>query len=184
MSVLANNFTGCSVLLYDADNNQLGSAIVKEHDRGAQHIKIDTVPDMLSTNDNFKVFVLSSPAPCEFSGRLRKIGGSHIIAMFHGNEIENRSSARHPVKAVASINALIIDNQVHFPQNPIHVVLLNISTNGVRFRAPFHTLNKGDRFKMNLAISNNKRIITAEVVNSVDQGTKHSDYGCRFMEIS
>ena len=184
MSVLVSDFTGCSVLLYDTKNNHLGSAIIKEHDRGEQYIRLNKLPTVLNANDNCKVFVLSSPIPCEFSGKLRKIGGSLIIAMFQGNEVENRSAMRHPIKTTASISALIIDDQVHFPQNPINVKLINISTNGVRFRAPFYTLNNGDIFKMHLVISNSKRVITAEVVNSVDQGTTHTDYGCRFMEIS
>jgi len=184
LSVLAGDFTGCSVLIYDTDGNHLISTIVKEHDRGEQQIKINRMPSELKANDDCKVFLLSSPTPCEFSGKLKKVGGSLSIALFQGQEKENRGATRYAVSTPASIESLIVDGEAHKLQNPVNVTLINISTSGVRFRAPYYSFLDGDTFRMNLIISNSKKNITAEVINYLDnEAASSSDYGCRFMEI-
>jgi len=183
MSVLTGDFTGCSILIYDTDGNHLGSTAVKEHDRGDQHIKVNLMPDGLKTNDNCKLFILSSPTPCEFTGRVKKIGGSLTIAMFQGQEKENRAATRYAVNNTALVEALIIDGKAYSLQNPIKVDLLNISTSGVRFRAPFYSFEVEDVFSMHMLISNSRKKITAEIMNHIDNEPTSSDYGCRFMEI-
>jgi len=183
MSALLGDFTDCSVLLYDMSGNHLGSTVIREHDKKEQQIKVNLMPTVLRANDNCRVFILSSPTPCEFSGKLKKIGGSLIIAMFQGQEKENRGAMRYPVNTSAKIEALIIDEQSYYLQTPVDVTLINISTSGVRFRAPFYSLIENDVFMMDFIISNANKTITAEVVNCMDKGTESSDYGCRFVEI-
>jgi len=61
-------------------------------------------------------------------------------------------------------------------------VLLNISTTGVRFRAPYYSFQAGDKFKMHLTINNSRKELTAEVVNYIDNEPRSSDYGCRFID--
>jgi len=183
MSVLTGDFTGCSVLIYNTDGNHLISTHIREHDREDQHIKLNLMPDELSVNDNCKVFVLSSPTPCEFLGKVKKLGGNTTIAMFQGQEKENRGSTRYAVSTPAGIESLVIDGKSYNLQNPVEVTLINISTSGVRFRAPYYSFIVGDVFIMNLVISNSKKIVTAKVVNCVEKLNVSSDYGCRFMEI-
>jgi len=65
----------------------------------------------------------------------------------------------------------------------LRVALLNISTGGVRFRAPFYSFEEGDIFRMNFIISNSKKQLIAKVVNHADKKTVSSDYGCRFLQI-
>jgi len=183
MSVLAGDFTGNSVLIYNTDGDHLISSHIREHDRGDHHIRLNLMPEELKANDNCKVFILSSPTPCEFLGRVKKIGGSMMIAMFQGQEKENRGATRYTVSTPADIEALVIDEKAYSLQNPVKVTLLNISTSGVRFRAPFYSFESDDIFIMTLVISNSKKVVTAKVVNHADKEKVSSDYGCSFMEI-
>jgi len=183
MSVLAGDFTGCSALVYNTDGNHLISTNIREHDRADQHIRLNLMPDELSVNDNCKIFVLSSPTPCEFLGKVKKMGGTLMIAMFQGQEKENRGATRYAVNTPASIEALVIDDKAYNLQNPVKVTLINISTSGVRFRAPYYSFIDEDIFIMNLIISNSTKIVTAKVINSADKLNSTSDYGCSFMEI-
>jgi len=183
MSVLIGDFTGCSVLLYDTKGKHLGSTTIIEHDRRDRQIEVEEIPSGLNINDTCRVFILTSPTPCEFSGKLKKVGSDLLIAMFQGQEKENRAATRYPVKTPARIEALIVDNKANELQEPIYVILINISTSGVRFRAPYFALIEGDIFRINLTINNTGKTMTAEVINSLDNGTKSSDYGCRFVEI-
>jgi len=183
MSTLASDFTGCSIFLYDTNGNQLGSTVVREHDRKEQMIQVNIMPDELKPNDDCKVFVLSSPVPCEFSGKIKKIAGTLMIAMFQGQVKENRAAMRYAVNSPASVEALIIDNKPYYLQTQVKVKLINISTSGVRFRAPHYSFNDGDIFKMIMIVSNSTKVITAEIMNCLDKGAEHTDYGCRFMEV-
>jgi len=183
MSVLAGDFSGCTVLIYDTNGNHLDSTVIKTHERKEQHIIVNRIPGELAVNDHCKLVILSSPAPCEFSGKIQKSGGSFFIAIYQGQEKESRNATRYPVKASALIDALVVDDRAYALQTPVKVDLINISTSGMRFRAPYYTLLKGDIIKMHLVISNTRKMITAEVNNNMDHLTEVSDYGCRFLEI-
>ena len=184
MSALAGDFTDCTALIYDINGVHLASSLIRTHDREAQQIRVNLMPSELSVNDNCKVFVLSSPTPCEFLGKVKKEGGNLFIAMFQGQEKENRGATRYSVNSPALIDALIVDDKAHNLQTPIKITLINISTSGVRFRAPYYSFIEGDVFQMHLVISNSKKRITAQVINFFDNKTTSSDYGCRFLEIN
>ena len=183
MAVLGSIYIDHTVLIYDTNNNHLTTTVVTEHDKASQLIQVKKMPKGLNTNDDCKLLIMSSPTPCEYLGRVRKVGGIVTIAMFQGQEKENRGAARYSINAVARIDALIIDSESYTLQTPVFVKLINISTSGVRFRAPFYSLEVGDTFLMHMVISNNKKRITTEVLNCVNNGQTSSDYGCRFLEI-
>jgi len=159
------------------------SSHIREHDRREQFIRLNLMPDELSVNDNCKIFILSSPVPCEFLGKVKKISGSLMIALFQGYEKENRGAMRYAVNSPAFIEALVIENKAYSLQNNVQVNLINISTSGVRFRAPYYSFVENDIFRMRLMISNSEKQITAEVLNCMDKDKTTSDYGCRFVEI-
>jgi len=183
MSALGSDFTDHTVLIYDVNGNHLGSTIIREHDKSAQQIQVNIMPEELKINDDCKLLILSSPIPCEFQGKVKRTGGNHFIAMFQGQEKENRGSARYMVSTPAQVDNLIVDGKVHPLQNPVKVVLINISTSGVRFRAPYYSFEEGDEFQMTFVISNTKKQITAAIVNYIDNDGSSSDYGCRFIGI-
>ena len=183
MSTLASDFTGCSIFIYDTNGNQLSSTVVRVHDRKEQQVQVNIMPAGLRPNDDVKIFVLSSPVPCEFLGKIKKSGGTMMIAMYQGQVKENRTASRYSVNTPAEVEALVIDGKPYYLQNQVRVTLINISTSGVRFRAPFYSFNEGDIFMMNMVAGNSKKRITADVVNCMDKGIENSDYGCRFMEV-
>jgi len=181
MAALGSDFTDLAVLIYDANGNHLVDTAVISHDRGIQQIQVAVMPEELKANDDCKLLILSSPIPCEYRGKVKKSGGSLFIAMFFGQEKESRGSTRYKVSTPALIDALIVDGQPYPLQNLVKVVLINVSTNGVRFRAPYYSFEIGDQFQMHFAVSNSTKKLTAVVVNNIDNGTTSSDYGCRFV---
>jgi len=181
MAAIGGDFTDYTVLVYDANGNHLVDTVVISHDRNDQQIQLAIMPEELKVNDNCKLLILSSPIPCEYQGRVKKIGGNFFIAMFYGQEKESRGSTRYSVSTPALIDALIVDGKPYPLQNLIKVVLINVSTNGVRFRAPYYSFEIGDQFQMHFAVSNSTKKLTAVIVNNVDNGTTSSDYGCRFV---
>lgn len=180
---LSSDFTDCTVFIYDMNDNHLSSPAIIDYDKSEQRIKISAIPKELKVNDNCRLFILSSPSPYEFHGKLKREGSNYFIAMFQGQEKDNRRAARYKVDTPALIDNLIIDGKAYSLQTPIRVKLINISTGGVRFRAPFYSLESGDNFQMHLSISNNKKTIVAEVTNCIDNEPESSDYGCFFLRV-
>lgn len=180
---LGSDFTDCSVFIYDVNDNHIGSTTIIAYNKSEQRIRISAIPKELKVNDNCRVFILSSPSPCEFQGKLKREGSNSFIALFQGHEKDNRGAARYNVNAPALIDYLFVDGKAHPLQTPIRIELINISTGGVRFRAPFYSLEKGDTFRVHLSISNNKKMIIAEVTNCIDNEPEYSDYGCLFLRV-
>jgi len=183
MAALSSDFTDHTVLVYDTYGNYLNSSVVTSHDREARQVELEKLPEELNANENCKLIILSSPTPCEFQGKVKKLGAGFYIALFQGQERESREAPRYPVATPALITAHIIDDQVYGIQTPIKVKLINISTTGIRFSAPYYSFDHGDLFQMDLFIGKTQKKVTAKVVNNVDNNDDTSDYGCRFLLI-
>ncbi|MCL2820577.1 MAG: PilZ domain-containing protein [Oscillospiraceae bacterium] len=183
MSALVADYTGNTVFIYSTDGVHLLSTVIKEHNKSAKQIELNSYPPALKVNDECKLLILSSPTPCEFMGKIQKVAGSPYIGMFQGQEREGRGATRYTIAAPALITTLFIDGKSHPLQTPIAVTLINMSTSGIRFRAPFYTLDVDDEFEMHFIINNIRKKITAKVINSMDNQSNSTDYGCLFMMV-
>ncbi|MCL2663064.1 MAG: PilZ domain-containing protein [Oscillospiraceae bacterium] len=183
MSALAADYTMQTVLIYDTDGKHLITTYVLMHEKDTKQIIVETLPDCLKLNNNCKVMILSAPVPVEFDGKIKRLGNGLCIAMFQGQERDGRSSERYSINTPAQISTLVVDGQQHQIQTPIKVMLMNISTTGLRFRAPFYSFEVGDQFQMDFSVGTNQKKAVVKVMNAVDNGSESSDYGCRFIAV-
>jgi len=181
MSALTSDYTGCSVLIYDEAGNHLGSTVVTDYNKNALRIEVQGAPSTLKVGSRCRLLILSSPSPCEYQGRVAREGAKKTIAMFYGQEKENRGAARFKVNFPAVIENLICDNRAYPLHTPLAIELVNISQSGVRFRAPYNALSDSDVFQMRMRINNSEKLLIANVVYHTDNGTETSEYGCRFL---
>jgi len=181
MAALTANYEGLSVWLYDTNGKNLSSTTIETHDRVDNQITVMNMPHKLKQNDVCRILILTTPAPCEYQGKIKKISGKLLIALFQGMEKEEREATRFSVTTPATIDSLICEEQSYPLYIPVQVTLVNVSTSGVRFRAPYFSLSDGDKIHLNMSISNGKKRLVAEVVNHLDKEGEYSDYGCRFI---
>jgi len=181
MTSLGADFTGCPVLIYNESGVQLGNTVVADYNRSAMRIEVNEMPPSLKIGNVCKLLILSSPSPCEFQGRITKEGNNTGIAMFFGQEKENRGSTRYAVNYKAMIENLICDGKAYPLHTPLEASLINISQSGARFRIPRNSFAGGDRFQMRMIIKENAKLLIADVVNYVDKEDGFSEYGCRFL---
>ena len=184
MAGLRKDHTGNTVLIYDSYGNHIKDTVVASHDKVEQHMQVRSMPAELNVNDDCRLFILTSPKPYEYQGKVRKIAGKLHIALFQGHEMENRAATRYSVNTQAIIDALFVDGKLYKLHTEIEVELINISTGGVRFRAPLFSFNVGNTFQMHLVISGNRKELITQVLNHVDKEPDSSDYGCRFLDKS
>jgi len=178
---LSANYVGSAILIYDTDGNHLGSTLVTSHDKMSMRIEVQDVPPALSVGNECALLILTSPAPCEYQGRLIVEGPKKIIAMYRGRVRENRGAVRYKVNTPAVIENLIFDGKPYRLHTPFNVKLMNISQSGVRFRAQSYALSDGDRFQMRLKISGSEKLLIADTIHHIDLDGATAEYGCQFL---
>jgi len=181
MTSLSSDFTGCSILIYDEAGNDLGSTTIVSYNRAALRIEVKDTPLSLNMGSICRLLILSSPSPCEYQGRIVKEGSKKNIALFFGQEKENRRAARFKVNYPALIENLICDGKAYPLLSPLEAILINISQSGVRFRTPINAFSNGDRFQMRLLIGHTAKLLIADVIDHVDKDNSVSEYGCQFL---
>ena len=168
-------------MIYDEAGNHLGSTIVTDYNKNALVIEVEEIPPVLGNGERCRLLILSSPSPCEYQGRVTKMGARKTIAMFFGQEKESRGAVRYMLSCPALIENLVYENHAYQLHTPLEIKLINISQSGVRFRAPVYALLDCDRFQMRLKISDNDKLLIADVKNHFDDDFGASEYGCYFL---
>ena len=181
MKALGSNHTDCAILIYDEAGNQLGSSKVISHDRTNMRVEVRELPAELSIGSVCRLLILTSPAPCEYSGRIAGEGSKKIIALYHGREKESRQAARYKINTTALIENLIYNGKAYPLHTPVVVELINISKSGMRVRAPFYAFIKGDRFQLRMRISDTEKLLIADVIHHADKDNAATEYGCHFL---
>jgi len=181
MSALSSDYTGCSVMLYDTLGKHLSNTKVISYNKNTLRIEVQETPSSLSIGLTCRLLILSSPAPCEYQGRVLKEGAKLIIALHHGLEKENRGTTRYKIHSPSLIEHLICAGRAYPLHTPLAVELINISKSGVRFRAPLNSLSDGDRFQMSIKINDNEKVLISEVTNHTDKEAGYAEYGCHFL---
>jgi len=181
MKNLKGDHTGCSVLIYDADGNHLDSTFITNYDKTSLRMEIQRIHPELNAGSICKVMILTAPSPFEYHGRVKSDATGTYIALYLGQERENRGSERYKLSTTAMIENLICDGRAYPLYSPLEVNLVNISKSGVRFRSPFNSFSIGDRFQMRMKISETDKLLITVVVNKADIGTEASEYGCQFL---
>jgi len=181
VNVLGSNHTDCAILIYDDAGNHLGTSTVVEHDRTGARVEVGNIPGVLQVGNVCKILILTSPAPCEYDGRIVNEGKKRYIAMFHGKEKESRAAARYKISTPAIVENLIYNGKAFPLHTPMTVMLVNISKSGVRIRAPYYSFSAGDRFQMRMKISEAEKLLIADIVHNIDFEPSSSEYGCSFL---
>ena len=181
MAVTSVDYTGCTVMIYDADGYHLSDTVVTSYDKASLRIEVLTTPKALDIGDACRLLILSAPTPFEYLGRVIKEGSKKAIAMYKGQEKESRGAMRYAVSYPAIIENLICDDRAYPLHTPLKVVLVNISKSGVRFRTQFYALSVGDRVQFSMKVSGNIKRLMADVTNFSDNENATSEYGCRFL---
>lgn len=184
MTALSADFRECSILIYDAAGNYLGSTVVTEYDKSALRIEVEALPRILYPGNSCRLLILTAPSPCEFQGRVIKEGAKILLAMYQGQEMENRGAVRYKINFPAFIENLIYNGKAYPLLTPLKVELVNISKSGVRFNAQPYSLIEEDRFQTRLRIGDGEKLLIAIVKNHLDKfdnSSEKAEYGCQFL---
>ena len=179
---LYDNFIGCMVLIHNKKGELLTKTRIVDYDRKYQMIKVEHMPD-LDRNQILKLFILAHPSPCEYKGRIVRIGKEKEIALFSGEEKEQRQAIRYKIDMSAIIEN-VVEEGILKPASPlIKVDILDISTHGFSFIDEFSKWNEGDilHIRPSVGIEESPQVWVVQVVRSSLMEDEKPIYGCRFL---
>lgn len=181
-------YEGCSVLIFEIDSDrELGTDVVNVYNSGSQYIELQnlSVTGEIPEDTHCRLLILQAPVPMEYRAKVVKDGTSFLFMLYKGMEKENRMTPRYGVDTQAQIEHFVCsEGKLHYLCEPIPVSVINVSQGGVRIMARPEMVSIGDRFQFNLQLSGGKKILYAQVVNSLDKGGDVTEYGCRLITLN
>ena len=179
----SENYVDCAVLIHNQNGELLSKTKVTDYDRKNKMIKVEQMPTP-GNNEILKLFILSQPSPCEYKGRVVRIGRDKEIALFGGEEKELRQAVRYKVNFPAQIIGVVEQGELKPAKPPIDIKIIDISTHGFKFFDKMHDWHDGDLLHVQLLMGETHKEWVVKVVrlNSIDDA--EIEYGCRFLLVS
>ena len=181
MSTQSIDYTGFPAFIHNNEGESISRTMITSHEKVDKHISLKEFPSELDIGDTCKILILSEPIPREYLGRVKNEYGVKIIALFQGQDMEKRGATRYKVNFSAFIENLIYSSKTYKLHQPVEIQLVNISTGGMRFKAPPNTISPGDKFQTRIFIKLDVKVLIAQVVNSIQKDNNDVEYGCRFL---
>jgi len=185
MAAPANDYTGCTVLLYSEDGAYIHESEVLEYDAKDYELRLKGgIPKSLKLDDKCSLLILTEPTPREYQGRVitEKFGYDRVFVLFRGRPKEMRGTTRYRTNFPASIQALHRSGEIYRLYNPIPAQVINMGRTGLRLSTPVNTLRRGDRASIVIHLEDSKKILTIQVTNYKDDEYQ-SEYGCRLVAL-
>ena len=129
-----------------------------------------------------QLLILTNPNPCIFHGKVGpKIQNMTTITLHSGKSKEDRTFERFPIDSMGTIEEIVRDN-ITISLPPTKAKLINISQGGMRFSSTYGLLNEKDKVFLRIEVNKSEQVLIAEVVNFLNVLSRHSEYGCRFLD--
>ena len=178
MLLSKRDFTDCKVLIFDTDGSLLLETKVQAYNKSSMHIEVAKLPESWG-QESLRVLIFSSPVPCEFQGRIFRLGSTKEIALFQGKDMELRSEGRYSVDMPAQIEGVFEGENFSYYISPLKVILKNISISGVGIYSEAANFVKGQALQLKMSVGESHQIIKIKIVHGTKiPGEKGTYYGC------
>jgi hypothetical protein len=178
---MRKEYYNCTVLVNDEKGRRVAETEILYHDELRNQIEVDDIPG-LEVGGLYECLILASPTPHAYKGRIHRRGKSKIIALFEGKESENRRDTRYKTDLPASVIGVIRHGKTYALDKPIAGRVKDISRRGLRLSAAGGALNVGEKFRVSVTSGSGKKILTAEVLYSLDVPPDYSEFSCLRVE--
>ena len=183
MESLGVDFRDCPVIIYDNDGNQMGSTVVKEHDKREMTISVSELPEGATQGERLDLLIIYSGGAGRFYGTPRKsMGiGAYEIALFKEHEQYSRGAERFKLSAPALINNIVTNLGKTPLEPPVKVVVKDLSTNGMLIKAPPGNFKKGQTLEIDVNIQGKDVVFYGLILREQEGDYNTVSYGCKFV---
>jgi len=178
----SKSLKNCRILVRDSvTGTLLADTNIQDYDarRNTLTIRKDALTG--PADNKLSLLVLGRSEVLEYSGNMRKMANSIDveIAIFGEKKKEDRNFTRYDMKAEGRVEAVIVGEERIELRKPVVMSVVNISANGILFRADADALYKGAKVRVHVGIKGNDFISEYEVVRFQNRNKETAEYGCR-----
>ncbi len=174
------NYKGSRVKIINSDTlEEIYDGKILDYDNRSQIIYINRVKQF----NKCKVRIITDVGVAQFDGNFRN-GRNHdeiSIALFNGNEKEERVAKRYDLNAFGQIKTVIIDNQEVDLRQILDCEVLNISETGVLVRCKRPCFDLNMTFRLEISMRDTITKMKCFVVRLREHEQDINEYGCRFI---
>lgn len=178
---LSNNFRGCKAFIHDSNGEMLVSnTLIKAYDSDRLIATVDGHPSVLKENERISILILHKSAVYEFQGTVRRmeLSGDQELALFKGNEKEDRKAVRYVVNLSATIECLIIGKKLTPLASPEKVLIKNLSQTGILVQMDSKIFSPGAEFQVKIHINGAQTRLNACVKRVNKLESQKFEFGC------
>ena len=180
MANLARNFTDAIVFIYDTDNNLITKTVITAHNRGEMYIEVAKGLENIKPKTRLQLMIIHSGGASELNGSLKSIRqGIFEISIYGERQRDVRTSIRHTINASAVISDLVTDSDSEPLQEPIQVMIENLSNTGMLIQSPDERFETGTLLQIEFNINGKNVMLYGEVVRLQTQLNDETKYGCK-----
>ncbi len=175
------DFTNSRVILKNMDNDEkIADSKILEYHKEYHSIVVKLPLTAKIDSDRFSVLILTSTNVIHYLGTLRKVFnlGYAEIALYKGEEKEERKAVRYPINVEGIVDALVVSNQIVKLNVPVSASLINISSTGVLVMALSDCLYIGSIFRLCVQIGDVETTLYCNVVRMSEVDITTAGYGC------
>jgi len=174
------NLTNCPVIVYDDKNTLIAKSIISEHYISDMIIRISNELREVQEGDRINLMVIHPASAITYSGTARRIRASmREVTLFNERQREARASLRHNLDSPA-IAKILKDGTPQSAENPVPVVVANISTTGAFIKSPVGSFEMGSKVEIDINIQDRRVLLYGTILRAVRNSDGSRSYGCKF----
>lgn len=176
------SYTDCRAFISDSGSGTISEVTIISHNKEYMTISVRGSFRETTGNEFGTVLILTEEGSVhEFRGRIRRsaIDATHSeIALFKGHEKEDRASKRYTLNTVAVVENLITPTGKQPLTMAVEIVLTNLSTVGVSFKAEPKSFALDTVVEIKLKANASISAMQGRVVRIRNIDATSAEYGC------
>lgn len=162
----------------------IADTTVRYYNKQFDVIRIDSDGISDEMYSRVEVLLFSQKGSFKCSGTVRGNGrtGEVDIALYNGNEADDRGAVRYSLEMPGVLNMVLRPGE-GAKEMSVAVMVLNMSTTGFLFRAPTGVLEKNDIVKINCLFKGRHLALQGEIVRTQNMDIQSIEYGCKLFSV-
>lgn len=183
--IFGEDLQGLKVVVRDVKSGAtIADTIVRYYDKHFDVIRIDSDGVNDEMYSRVQVLLFSPKGLLKCSGTVRGNGstGEIDIALYNGNEEDDRKAVRYALTMPGTISSIFRPGE-GVKEGSTAITVINMSTTGFLFQGPEGLLDKKDVVKITCLFKGKRISMQGEVVRIQHRDIQHTEYGCKLYSV-
>lgn len=180
--ILEKDLRGRRIIIKSLDNQKMiADTRISNYDAENSIVRVSAADIPNRKCEQISALIFGNESLYEYIGSIRKtvIANEIEILLGKSREKEDRSQSRYNISMIAAIPSMIITGWNVTLRQPIEVETINISSNGILFRADAGSFYIGSEFMLSLEIEGRAMSLKCEVIRIQNSTIRTEEYGCK-----